>query len=55
MCPACTIHMHEKDIIGWSGSETVFMHRQCAELLLDIDAASDVDSVIPDENPAAAE
>ena len=50
MCPACTIHLHEKDIIAWTAEDhpTLFMHRQCAELLFDTPDVEDVESEADD-------
>ncbi len=44
-CPGCSLYMHHKDMIAWSGPEgTIYLHDQCAEILLDTQSDTDVQS-----------
>lgn len=55
-CPACTLHLHHKDIIAYDDTEgTLYMHWQCAEVLTTADTDVQSTDVIPEDSPAAAE
>lgn len=54
-CPACTLHMHHKDIIAYDRPEQIYyLHWQCADLLTNAESEESPD-VIPEDSPAAAE
>lgn len=57
-CPGCSLYMHHKDMVAWSGpTQTLYLHDQCAQILIDTEDSEEVQSedVIREDSTSAAE